>query len=308
MKVSVVIPCYNVAEFISRALDSVIHQTYSDTEIILVDDGSTDGTNEIIAKYKKKFPKKIQFQRQAKSGASSARNKGTRAATGIYIQFLDADDELLPAKIETQVKLAEQNNNPGLIAGAYRKESSGKEWSVDVSVEDPVEALIAGKLGCTCSNLFLKSSLEECGGWPEDLGSSQEAELMFRMLKKNCRVVFDKRTNTIVHGRTSGSISSAEPAKNIERYLALRGAIAEWLEENRSMTEKRKQALMLNIAGALLRLYSHDKILAMKYYNSLFQGRYSIRSGPGVSGMYAFLVRNFGFNLAARLSKMAGRS
>ena len=99
--ISIVIPTFNRCRFIKRALDSIYNQTYSDYEIIVIDDGSTDGTADML---KKKFPD-VRYFYQSNKGVSSSRNKGLEMAQGDWIAFLDSDDEWLPAKLEKQVKL-----------------------------------------------------------------------------------------------------------------------------------------------------------------------------------------------------------
>jgi glycosyltransferase involved in cell wall biosynthesis len=89
--ISVIIPVYNSEKYLERALDSVLNQTYKDLEIIVVDDGSTDGSGKIIAKYQKKDPRIISI-RQKNSGQAAARNAGIRLAKGEFLTFLDGDD------------------------------------------------------------------------------------------------------------------------------------------------------------------------------------------------------------------------
>ena len=91
-KISVVIPTFNYGHLISEALGSVLEQTYKDFEIVIVDDGSTDNTREIVADYARKWPGKIRYFYQQNSGLSAARNLGIRESTGEYVAFLDADD------------------------------------------------------------------------------------------------------------------------------------------------------------------------------------------------------------------------
>src|SRR4029077_18109690 len=100
--VSVVIPAYNAAEWVAETIESVLHQTYNDLEVIVVNDGSTDRTVDIAEEILRKgrFPYRIVDQEN--SGPSSSRNRGCRTARGTWIQFLDADDLLHPRKIEVQ--------------------------------------------------------------------------------------------------------------------------------------------------------------------------------------------------------------
>ncbi len=98
-RVSVIIPTYNRRQFLKEAIDSVLNQTFKDVELIVVDDGSTDGTEELVSAY----GKKIRYIWQMNKGPAAARNKGTEIASGEYIAFLDSDDLWLPRKLEKQI-------------------------------------------------------------------------------------------------------------------------------------------------------------------------------------------------------------
>jgi len=102
--VSVIIPAYNAAPWIAETIDSVLNQTFQDFEIIVVDDGSTDGTTEIVKKYKSQ----VQYLYKKNGGVGSARNAGIRAARGRYIACVDADDLWLPEKLEVQTQLLQK--------------------------------------------------------------------------------------------------------------------------------------------------------------------------------------------------------
>lgn len=103
--VSVVIPAYNAGGFIRRTIDSVLSQTYTDRELIVVDDGSTDNTSEVV----KSYGAKVRYIHQDNAGDGPARNTGIRAAKGDWIAFLDHDDEWLPRKLELQMDLLKRN-------------------------------------------------------------------------------------------------------------------------------------------------------------------------------------------------------
>jgi len=110
-KVSVIIPTYNCAKYICEAVDSVLAQTYNDFEIVVVDDGSTDDTKDILQRYNGR----IRYIYQSNKGVSAARNLGLREAKGKYIAFLDADDIWLPEKLECQTKLLEENPDTVMV-------------------------------------------------------------------------------------------------------------------------------------------------------------------------------------------------
>lgn len=118
-KVSIIIPCYNQARFLSDALDSLLAQTLANWECIVVDDGSQDNTREVAARYAK-GDSRIRLVSQANRGLAGARNSGIEVARGRYIQFLDADDLIAPEKLALQVKALSQSQQPDISYTDYR--------------------------------------------------------------------------------------------------------------------------------------------------------------------------------------------
>jgi glycosyltransferase involved in cell wall biosynthesis len=122
LRVSVVIPSYNRAQYLSSAIDSIISQSYPIYEIIVVDDGSSDDTAGVCARY----GKPVRYVYQDNAGPSSARNTGIEHATGELLAFLDSDDTWLPGKTERQVALFERDQSLGLCATAnYNCDENG---------------------------------------------------------------------------------------------------------------------------------------------------------------------------------------
>lgn len=120
MKVSVIIPIYNVAPYIERCLQSLAAQTYHDIECILIDDCGTDGSMHVAEEFIHNYQGNIQFtvaKHQQNQGLSAARNTGIRTATGEYIYFMDSDDAITPNCIETLVNLSVKYPNADYIQG-----------------------------------------------------------------------------------------------------------------------------------------------------------------------------------------------
>lgn len=125
-KVSVIIPNYNAEEYIESCINSVLNQSYKNIEIIIIDDGSTDNSWEIISDFKKKHINIITLK-QANMNASIARNKGIEIASGEYVLFLDSDDELFNISIEILVTNMEKSNSHLGMGNFISIDSSGKE-------------------------------------------------------------------------------------------------------------------------------------------------------------------------------------
>jgi glycosyltransferase involved in cell wall biosynthesis len=124
-QISVIIPAFNAGRFINRTIDSVLAQTFKDFELIVVDDGSTDNTGQAV----KSYGSKVRYIYQPNAGDGPARNTGINAAAGKWLAFLDHDDEWLPEKLDTQMKLL--SANPDLRwCGTNRYQSDGQRCAV----------------------------------------------------------------------------------------------------------------------------------------------------------------------------------
>lgn len=259
---SVIIPCYNSAAFIKRAVDCVFKQTFKDWELILVNNNSTDNTQQILEQYQKQYPEKIKVLLETKNGAPAARNKGLMAAQGKWVQFLDADDEILPEKIEGQVQLAELEDAT-VVASPYtiRKKESNPPVEVvrELERKDYWLGLIRSTFGITSSNLWKKEALLQVGGWDESLVSSQEYDLMFRVLQVSPKVGFDNRKATIVNIEPGISVSRGggpdKGLKILESRIGLRIRIKQFLKDKQLLTKERELFLNKFIYGQLVLNY-----------------------------------------------------
>jgi glycosyltransferase involved in cell wall biosynthesis len=123
MQVSVVIPLYNKGPYVGRSLDSVLAQTLADFEVLVVDDGSTDGGADVVAACR---DGRVRLIRQANAGPGAARNRGLAEARGTYAAFLDADDEWLPTYLEKSVGLLQRHAGAAATACGYYLHPSGR--------------------------------------------------------------------------------------------------------------------------------------------------------------------------------------
>ncbi|NNC82849.1 MAG: glycosyltransferase family 2 protein [Flavobacteriales bacterium] len=305
--VSIIIPCYNAADFLERCVRSAVEQTYPSTEVICVDDGSTDATWQVLQELAGRFPE-LKLIHQENQGAPAARNAGLEMARGAYIQFLDADDRLMPEKIEHQMQCLQKNGPADMVVGSYRRvDVEGKVLNEKVYAQLKSELwihLIETDLGCTCSNLFKKESLLEIGGWNTAMESSQETELMLRLLQKDTHPISDEgRVLTEVWVRDQGSISAQDTVGNWQRYIELRARMRDAVDGNPAVLS----ALDQRIFDACRLLYQEYPELGLRYLQEYLAPGFKPVSSEVTSPLYVKLYRLFGFKGAERIRRLLGR-
>lgn len=256
--VSIIIPCYNAESYIQRSLNSAISQNYRNIEVICVDNNSTDNTCEILKEFSVKNPN-VKLYSESRKGACFARNFGLSVAKGEWIQFLDADDEILPDKIKHQIELlatsvCTQSSSLFIAGNEYWIRDSGEKIEFHKFKYNCWIDLIEGTLGDTCSNLWSRKGLEAINGWDNNLNSSQELDLMFRLLKSGAGVIYDPVINTHTYQQSSNSISSGNQLQNTLRALDLRILIGIYLKSH-SMLDAAKDSLYFALLTRLETIY-----------------------------------------------------
>lgn len=224
--ISVIIPCYNYAEFIPETLESILAQTYPHWEAIVVDDGSVDDTARVVAGYVAR-DSRVQYHYQHNQGLSAARNTGISLARGKYIQLLDADDYIARTKLEIQVGLLNKNEDAALIYAdtyifthktdvdtprEFRKFNltmppiSGQGGDLAVHMA-PDNIFLPG------SPLFKRSMAESVGPFDKSLFSLEDWDFWYRAVLKGHKFVYDNRKGTEFYARSHGSNMSGNRYK-----------------------------------------------------------------------------------------------
>lgn len=192
---SVVIPLYNKEDTILRTLRSIVGQTFSDYEVIVVDDGSKDHGASVVETFSRKTTG-IRLVKEQNSGVSVARNRGVREAKGRYIAFLDADDEWKRGFLEECSKILRQHPNAMVFGTNYENVTPGRivkgiESSridcVDFFREWPYRSPVH-----TSSLVIAKDAFWAAGGFNEDVGFYEDAELLFKLAMSHCFYVSRK--------------------------------------------------------------------------------------------------------------------
>lgn len=299
--ISVVIPCHNVEGCVEDAIKSILKQTYSPLELILIDNDSTDQTWPILRAYASRFKHISCFQKKER-GATVARNKGLFEANGEWIQFLDADDILLPNKIQHQQGIIQCHDGEfDVVAGSYIfRTLLGSEEEV-VPEKDIWLGLLKGKLGITSANLWNRRAIIQAGGWDQSLTSSQEYELLFQILKRNERVLFDSKYNTIIRQR-KGSVSTTNLQDNEQIAAKLRIRIYKYLVAEQKITAESKSDFLQVLLQYLARLGMSDPDLAAKTFRKYYPKGFKVENSL-MGRFYTLSFNLFGFESAQFLYK-----
>ena len=222
--VSVVIPTFDRLVLLRRALESVVGQTRPAEEILVIDDGSTDGTTDAI---EAEYPEVV-CHRQENRGVSSARNRGVALATGDWIAFLDSDDEWLPTKLERQLAALEGRPDHPLChtdeiwVRNGRRVNPGRRY-----------AKVGGRIYDAClplcaispsTALIRRDLLLEIGGFDEDLPACEDYDLWLRICSRWPVVLVDELL-AVRHGGHADQLSSSVSALDRHRIRALEKAL-----------------------------------------------------------------------------------
>lgn len=198
MLVSILIPCYNARQWIGQAIDSALAQTWPEIEVIVVDDGSTDGSPDVIESY----GSRIRWERGPNRGGNFTRNRLLELARGEWVQYLDADDYLLPEKIENQLQLIQAGADVDIVIGPaiWEYYENGRARREIVEISEPFDywcLLASWQLPQTGAPLWRRSAIFDVGGWDPQQPCCQEHELYLRLLVGGKRFVYTPKTGAV---------------------------------------------------------------------------------------------------------------
>jgi len=263
-KVTIIIPTHNRLELLQRAIDSCTSQTHDNIEIIVVNDGSTDGTKAYLNGRKDI----LSIHNTTSLGAPASRNTGAQAASGSYLCFLDDDDEILPKKIEKQVQRFIDLNDPsvGIISCDSLEIRKDRQILLENRKRGNLHKDLLAKycvVGGTMTLLFKKEAFFDAGMFDVHLRSNQEYDLMIRVARN---WTFDYVPEVLVHKyETDGQISTNFKKKSAgTRYF---------IKKNQS--EYKKYGILFYMhhmarLSSLVIVYELSNILGIRFYRLLF--------------------------------------
>jgi len=187
-RVSVIVPAYNAAVYLPFAIDSVLAQTYSDWEVVIVDDGSTDHTRAVVDSYRPKLQDRLHYIHQPNRGLPAARNTGIRAAHGEFIALLDADDVWLPHRLERGVAAMDADPSAGLVHARVVRINAQGTVTGELKVEPEYMSggiarhVYTRRAHIVCPTvLFRRSCLQTAGWFDESMQATEDRDLWFRI-------------------------------------------------------------------------------------------------------------------------------
>lgn len=275
--VSVVMPAYNVSRYIGDALQSVMDQTLTDWETIVVNDGSTD--TQALERAIGPFRHRIAYLEQGNMGAGAARNAAIREARGEWLAFLDADDRWAPTFLASQIEFLAKRQldfawcDGGIIGTTSRK---GRRLMQDAPSRGPVTVsrLIAARVNVhTSATVVRRSLVVEVGGFDENLRRAQDFDLWVRLLLHGARAGYHRQP--LVRYRVRDGNLTGDSMSQIERAVA----VLQRLRDKDVLTEEQSQVLMRRLAclEAARSLLVGKRYLAVGDYENAVQAFRSCR-------------------------------
>lgn len=235
--VSVIIPCFNHGMYLQKAIESVLKQTYRNIEILVIDDGSTDNTKEVAAKYPG-----VKYIYQQNQGLSAARNTGAQYSTGDFLLFLDADDWLYPSGIEVNAGYLTQHKDIAFVSGIYDavyvEENVIKEGAHVVEAEHYHRLLQCNYIGMVATVLFQQWVFKEFS-YDTSLRNSEDYDLYLKVARKY--PVYHHQYKIAAYRLHSNNMSANIP-------LMLTGVLSVLRRQKHHLrTEHEKQALLKGV-------------------------------------------------------------
>ncbi|AEH45612.1 glycosyl transferase family 2 [Thermodesulfatator indicus DSM 15286] len=278
--VSVIIPCYNCSIFLEEAIQSVLDQTLKNYEIIIVNDGSTDNSLDIINKYSTNNFIKIVTQNN--KGVSAARNLGIKLASGHYYYFLDSDDILHPKALDNLVNIAMSGNN--LVAAMNVARFAGSIdniFKIDNIVADFWPKIIFTNLAPPNAFLFPSSLVKKLAGFNEEIFFAEDWEFLLRIAFAGAKLITTNFIGVYYRSHESSTCKNYDQRKRLFGYLKVKETLCAGFLHRKDLLSKYGQQAFWSTWGTLLQA---------KFYN--IPWKYIENSAKSLRTLSRFLILN----------------
>ena len=236
-KVSVIVPVYNTENYIEKCLDSLVNQTLEDIEIIVVNDGSIDNSEEIISKFLKEYPEKLQYYKKENGGLSDARNFGLNYANGEYIGFVDSDDYIDISMYEKMYNLAQKDEADIVECDFYWVYPNKTKIDTGIEYKTKKDFFINSR-GMACNKIIKKDAIKDIN-FP--IGLRYEDVEFFYKIIPNVNKISVLKEPLYYYIQRESSISNLQNERTTEMFTILNNIIEFYKQKN--IYEKYKSEL-----------------------------------------------------------------
>ena len=309
--ISVIIPCFNYGKLLAESLDSLLAQTYSNWECLIIDDGSTDNSRAVAEEYQARDAR-FRYTYQPNAGMSAARNAGLQVARGEYIQLLDADDLLVAGKFQRQVHFLDAHPDVDIVYGSVRYfrheaptvlsrsfDMRDEPWMQEISGqgEEIWRVLVENNIMAVNAPLFRASLSNKVGGLDTRLRSAEDWEFWVRCALAGARLQYDSSPDSWALVRVHGN-NTTHNMDRMQRYEAQ--ARLQLQETLRKMGAH--QAMALNeraILNSEMHLARHNLITA-----NIWQGIVGFVQLARSTGRYGYYLKSIPHCLKVRFTRI----
>lgn len=277
--ISVIVPCHNYGKYVGEAIESIQQQTYKNWELLLVDDGSSDDTGAVVARYCA-ADSRIRYHYQPQQGVSAARNNGFSLAQGEYLQLLDADDLLARHKFERQLALFEKYPSAALIYGdayafTHQPGTQKPAFTKFTLPKAPISGVgYALALHMAVDNIFLISSplfrrslLQSLRGFNPNVLAFEDWEFWYRAVLQGAEFVYEPQEGTEFYVRAHGNNTTGNRHKMWKYRLEARKSLLFIIKEMLAKKEDAELAAIYAVHQAFY--YEESARFNLLYKNAL---------------------------------------
>jgi glycosyltransferase involved in cell wall biosynthesis len=302
--VSILIPCYNAERWIAHAIDSALAQAWNEKEVIVVDDGSTDSSLDVI----RRFGDRIRWETGPNRGGGAARNRLLELADGQWIQYLDADDYLLPNKIAAQVGFISASPELDVVFGPITVE----HWSEHtirrelLTTPEPYDLwvlLASWRLPQTGAPLWRKQAIVDVGGWKPDQPCCQEHELYLRLLILGKRFAYHPANGAVYRQWSTDTVCKRDISEVHRRRLEIEQRLEDYLRESNQLSRERLHAINQARFQVARIAWQYDSEFAGKLMDQVqrLDPKFS-PTGRAAPTQYRLIFHSLGFRAAERIA------
>lgn len=305
--VSILIPVYNAREWVAAAIDSALAQTWPRTEVIVLDDGSTDGSGEVLAG----FRGRVRLESQANAGQNVSRNRLTDLSAGDWLIYLDADDELAPDAVSRRLERADTATAVygSMEVRHYRgTDLVSSDQHPAQEFPDPLAAAFAWSYPNTSAFMFRRADLLEAGGWNEAIKNCTDYDLHFRLLLGGGKFSAAPGSHSIYRHWSSAQATHQDVLRKVSTRLDVMWGAAHQVDGANTWTADAIREFWNSAFQCIRVIRMFDRDRAGREYQRLAEWNSAIQPMPAMfSSSYRMAYRLFGFGVAERLAEATRR-